>query len=70
MNSPLPLPGAGAVGMGMWGRDLCILTILESRRRTLGQFWRRREESVMWGEGSELSGEGERERKKEKDGGE
>lgn len=36
----------------------------------MGQFWRRREESATWGEGSELQrGGGERERKKEKDGG-
>lgn len=37
---------------------------LESRKRTLGQLWRRQEESVMQGEGSELLREGEREEEK------
>lgn len=64
MNSPHAR--AGAVGMGVAGGDPRILTTLESRGRTWGQFWRRREESATWAEGSELrreGGEGERERK-------
>lgn len=53
-----PLPEAGALGMGCVGRGSANPDHLESRTRTLGRSWRRREESAMLGEGSELWREG------------
>lgn len=61
-----PLPKARALGMGFAGRGSVNPDHLKSRTRTLGRPWRRREESAMLGEGSELRrGEGSGRKTKE-----